>query len=171
MEYVLLFFFPFLMFYASASDLVSMTIPNRISVALIAGFLFFSWWTGMDLRTFGGHWAMFAIVLLATFGLFATGVIGGGDAKLAAATALWFGWEHTLAYFILASLIGAVLTLAMMRLRGLPMPERLEKVEWLKRLHRADKGIPYGIALGAAAVIVFPSTVWMDQIVHALAAS
>ena len=171
MEYALLLFFPFLMIYASASDLVSMTIPNRISLALIAGFVFFSWWTGMDLRTFGAHWAMFAIVLALAFTMFALGTIGGGDAKLAASTALWFGWEYTLAYFIIASFIGGALTLLMLRLRGLPLPDRLEKVEWIKRLYSADRGIPYGIALGASALIIFPSTSWMQDVIHSLAQS
>ena len=86
LQTALLIFFPFLMIYSAFSDLVSMTISNKVSLALMVGFIGFAYWTGMDIQTFGWHWAMFAIVLFASFGLFAVGAIGGGDAKLAAAT-------------------------------------------------------------------------------------
>jgi prepilin peptidase CpaA len=163
LETALLVFFPFLMIYSAFSDLVSMTISNKVSLALMAGFVVMAYATGMSLEDFGWHWAMFAIVLISSFGLFALGTIGGGDAKLAAATALWLGWEHTLSYFIIASLIGAALTLVLIRLRGNIIPERIEKIDWIARLYRADTGIPYGIALGAAAVITYPSTPWMEH--------
>ncbi len=159
----LILFFPFLMIYSAFSDLVTMTIPNKVSLALMAGFCFVAYMTGMDLPTFGWHWAMFAIVLAISFGLFAIGAIGGGDAKLAASTALWLGWEHTLVYFLIASLLGALLTLIMMKLRGNIIPARIENVEWIARLYRADTGIPYGIALGVAAMMVYPETQWMEQ--------
>ncbi|MGB7288083.1 MAG: prepilin peptidase [Salaquimonas sp.] len=164
LQTALLIFFPFLMIFSAFSDLVSMTISNKVSLALMVGFVGFAYWIGMDLQDFAWHWAMFAVVLFASFGLFAIGAIGGGDAKLAASTALWLGWEHTLSYFIIASIIGAFLTLLMIRLRGNIIPERIEKVEWIARLYRADTGIPYGIALGAAAVVVYPDTQWMEQV-------
>lgn len=162
-EMALVLFFPFLMIYSGFSDLVSMTISNKVSLALMGGFCAAAWWTGMSLEDFGWHWAIFALVLVVCFGLFALGTMGGGDAKLAAATALWLGWEHTLAYLLIASLIGAALTLMLLRIRGLTIPERVERIDWVARLYRADTGIPYGIALGAAAVIVYPSTQWMQQ--------
>ncbi len=163
LQTALLIFFPFLMIYSAFSDLVSMTISNKVSLILMAGFVVASYWVGMDLATFGWHWAMFALVLVVSFALFAIGAIGGGDAKLAASTALWLGWEHTLSYFLVASMIGALLTLIVLRIRGSVIPERMEKVDWIARLYRADKGIPYGIALGIAAVLVYPQTVWMKH--------
>lgn len=165
MEMALLLFFPFLMIYSGFSDLVSMTISNKVSLALMGGFCIAAWWTGMTLEDFAWHWGIFALVLVVCFGLFALGTIGGGDAKLAAATALWLGWEHTLSYLLIASLIGALLTLVLIRIRGLALPDRVERIDWVARLYRADTGIPYGIALGAAAVLVYPSTPWMQ---HAL---
>ena len=53
---------------------------------------------------------------------FSQGWIGGGDAKLAAATALWFGFAHLLDYLIYASLFGGVLTLVLIQFRKLPLP-------------------------------------------------
>ena len=50
------------------------------------------------------------------------GWIGGGDAKLAAATALWFGFDFLLDYLVYASLFGGVLTLVLIQFRRLPLP-------------------------------------------------
>lgn len=166
LQTALLVFFPFLMIYSAFSDLVSMTISNWVSLALMVGFVVFAYWISMDLHTFAWHWAMFGIVLLVSFGLFAIGTIGGGDAKLAASTALWLGWDHTLSYFLLASIIGALLTMIIIKLRGNIIPKRVEKIEWIARLYRADSGIPYGIALGAAALAIYPETLWMDQVIE-----
>ena len=66
----------------------------------------------MSLYAFGMHLAAAAVVLTAAFVLFSQGWIGGGDAKLAAATALWFGFDHLLGYMIYASLFGGALNLA-----------------------------------------------------------
>jgi prepilin peptidase CpaA len=100
-------------------------------------------------------------VLAVTFVFFARGWIGGGDAKLAAATALWLGFDHLLAYLLYASIFGGVLTLAMIRFRLMPLPAALAEQEWVKRLHRLDGGVPYGIALAAAALLIYPETTWM----------
>jgi prepilin peptidase CpaA len=32
------------------------------------------------------------------------------------------------------------------------------------RLHRVDAGVPYGIALAAAAIMVYPHTIWMKPL-------
>ena len=53
------------------------------------------------------------------------GWIGGGDAKLAAATALWFGFDHLLDYLLYASLFGGALTLVLLQFRQWPLPSPL----------------------------------------------
>ena len=164
LETALVVFFPFLMLYSAFSDLVSMKISNKVALALMVGFVVFALWMGMDLNTFAWHWGMFALVLIISFALFACGAIGGGDAKLAAATALWLGWEHTLSYFLIASLLGALLTILLLRIRGGLIPAKVEKIEWIARLYRADTGVPYGIALGVAALLVYPDTHWMNTV-------
>jgi prepilin peptidase CpaA len=100
-------------------------------------------------------------VLATTFVFFARGWIGGGDAKLAAATALWFGFGHLLDYLLYASIFGGVLTLALLQFRNLPLPAVLTRQAWIKRLHDRAGGVPYGIALAAAALAVYPKTGWM----------
>jgi prepilin peptidase CpaA len=99
--------------------------------------------------------------LAVAFGCFSQGWIGGGDAKLAAATALWFGFDHLLDYLIYASLFGGILTLVLIQFRRLPLPAFMERQPWVMRLHEAGGGVPYGIALAAAALMVYPKTDWM----------
>jgi prepilin peptidase CpaA len=156
-----LLLFPAMMAFAASSDLLTMTISNRVSLALVAGFLVLAGVVGMDVHDVLSHFGAAALVLAVTFTFFARGWIGGGDAKLAAATALWLGFDHLLLYVLYASLLGGVLTFALIRFRMLPLPDLLARQDWVARLHRIDAGIPYGIALAAAALIVYPETPWM----------
>jgi prepilin peptidase CpaA len=153
--------FPALMAFAASSDLLTMTISNRLSLALTAAFFILAVTTGMPLAVVGMHLAAASIVLVVAFGCFTQGWIGGGDAKLAAATALWFGFAHLLDYLIYASLFGGALTLLILQFRKLPLPAPLARQAWIQRLHETEGGIPYGIALAAAALAIYPSTGWM----------
>jgi prepilin peptidase CpaA len=107
------------------------------------------------------HLAAAALVLTISFGFFSMGWIGGGDAKLVAATALWFGFDFLLDYLVYASLFGGVLTVLLIQFRRLPLPAPLARQTWILRLHEAGGGVPYGIALAAAALAVYPKTGWM----------
>ncbi len=156
-----LLLFPALMAFAASSDLFTMTISNRLSLALTAGFFLLALISGMTLPVLGMHLAAAALVLVVAFIFFARGWIGGGDAKLVAATALWFGFGHLLDYLIWASLFGGALTLLLLQFRRLDLPQVLARQKWIERLHDAGAGVPYGIALAAAALIVYPTTPWM----------
>jgi prepilin peptidase CpaA len=153
--------FPALMAFAASSDLLTMTISNKLSIALAAAFFVLAVTTGMPPAIVGMHLAAAALVLVVSFGFFTQGWIGGGDAKLAAATVLWFGFDHLLDYFIYASLFGGALTLLILQFRKLPLPAPLARQVWIQRLHEAEGGIPYGIALAAAALAIYPKTGWM----------
>lgn len=156
-----LLLFPALMAFAASSDLLTMTISNRLSLALAAGFFLLTVIVGMNLPEIAMHLVAGAAVLCVAFCMFAQGWIGGGDAKLAAATALWFGFDHLLDYLIYASLFGGALTLLILQFRNLPLPETLARRTWITRLHETGAGVPYGIALAAAALAVYPKTGWM----------
>ena len=156
--------FPAMMAFAASSDLVSMTISNRVSLILAAGFFVLAAMSGMPLAEIGMHLGAAAIVLTVTFVFFARGWIGGGDAKLAAAVALWFGFDQLLNYVLCASLFGGILTLAIMRFRLMPLPRVLAGQDWAKRLHRMDADVPYGIALALAALAIYPDTPWMKSL-------
>ena len=156
-----LLLFPALMAFAASSDLFTMTISNRVSLALGAAFLLLAVITGMSFTAFGWHIAAAALVLVVAFAFFSQGWIGGGDAKLAAATSLWFGFEHLLNYMVYAALFGGVLTLLLLEFRKFPLPLMLARQAWIERLHEKGGGVPYGIALAASALMVYPHTNWM----------
>ena len=156
--------FPAMMAFAASSDLLTMTISNRVSLILAGGFFVLAAMIGMPLVEIGTHLGASGIVLVVAFVFFARGWIGGGDAKLAAATALWVGFDQLLNYMIYASLFGGLLTLAIMRFRLMPLPAALAEHEWVKRLHRMDAGVPYGIALALAAHAIYPHTAWMKSL-------
>src|SRR5207342_1612468 len=86
-EVVRLLLFPALMAFAAASDLLNMTISNRISLALVGGFAVLAVVCGLSPQTIAAHAAAGLLVLAIGFALFARGLVGGGDAKLAAAAA------------------------------------------------------------------------------------
>jgi len=156
--------FPATMAFAAASDLLTMTIANRISFILIAGFAVVAVLGGLSGTVLISHFAAGIAVLAVAFLCFACRWIGGGDAKLAAATALWLGFGNLFDYLIDASILGGALTLLIILFRTAPLPAVLAGAEWAERLHRHDAGIPYGIALAAAALIVYPQSEWMVRL-------
>jgi prepilin peptidase CpaA len=156
--------FPALMAFAASSDLFTMTISNRVTLTLVAGFAILALMTGMPLAQMLEHVGAAGVVLVASFALFTFGWIGGGDAKLAAATALWLGWAHLFDYVLYSSLLGGVLTLGLLQFRKFALPGPLVSMGWLERLHRPEEGVPYGIALAAAALLIYPYTAWMQVI-------
>ncbi|MGA8611575.1 MAG: prepilin peptidase [Xanthobacteraceae bacterium] len=163
-EAITLTLFPAMMAFAASSDLFTMTIANRISLILIGGFGLLAIMTGMSATDALLHVGAGASVLVVAFALFSFGWIGGGDAKLAAATALWFGFNHLFDYLIYSSILGGALTLLLIQFRMFPLPHVLAGRDWIERLHRRGGGIPYGIALAAAALLVYPHTEWMTKL-------
>jgi Flp pilus assembly protein protease CpaA len=60
--------------------------------------------------------------LAVTFAMFAVGGMGGGDAKLLAATAVWMGMSMELMQYVFyGAMIGGVLTLLIVFYRGSPL--------------------------------------------------
>jgi prepilin peptidase CpaA len=159
-----LLFFPALMAFAAASDLFTMTISNRVSLALAAGFLALALASGMAPSDILTHLAAGSVVLVGAFACFAFGWIGGGDAKVAASAALWFGFAHLLNYLLYASLFGGVLTLLLLQFRQWPLPYALAGQPWLLKLHAKESGIPYGIALAVGALMIYPDTEWIKAV-------
>lgn len=160
--------FPFCMVFAALSDLLSMTIANRVSVLLIATFAVAAPLTGMDWATYGMHFATAGAVLLVTFTLFSIGGMGGGDAKLMTGIALWTGYSLILLQFLVYSaLLGGLLTMLVLSLRASPVAVVLSQMDFIRRIADKDTGIPYGIALGIAGLIIFPETPLARHVIDA----
>jgi prepilin peptidase CpaA len=156
---VALLIFPLLMAFAASSDLFTMRISNTLVLVLTAAFFALAFFVGLPLPEIGMHLACAALVLVFAFAFFAFGWIGGGDAKLIAATTLWLGFGTMLPYLIYASLLGGALTLLLHAARRWPLPERLRNVKWIDRLHDGKTGVPYGIALAIAGILVYSDSV------------
>jgi prepilin peptidase CpaA len=150
--------FPIAMVLAVAFDLFTMTVPNRIILLLVLGFALLAPLIGLSFVDLGAHLTLAAAALVATFVMFSFGWIGGGDAKLFAATCLWLGPQELLSYSLYAALLGGVLTLVLIFWRKVPLPSMLKSQGWLAKLHSPNEGVPYGIALGLAGLIVYPNT-------------
>jgi prepilin peptidase CpaA len=154
----ILLFFPAAMALAGSMDLFTMTIPNRLSLALAVGYIVFAFAVGVAPMVILLNLSCGLAVLALTFALFSLGWIGGGDAKLAAATAIWLGWSLMLDYSLTAAVYGGVLTIALIIARRTHLPLFLSGQAWIARLHDAKSGVPYGIALAAAGIMVYPQT-------------
>ncbi|MGL4289044.1 MAG: peptidase, partial [Phreatobacter sp.] len=87
--------------------------------------------------------------------------------KLATATALWLGWSQLMEYAVLSSMLGGTLTIGLLLLRGAPLhPSFLIREGWYAKITDEKTGIPYGIALAAAGLLLYPTSVWMSGAVH-----
>ena len=160
-DFAILLFFPAGMALAASMDLLTMTIPNRLCLALAVGYGVLAVLCGVPQQDIVVNVSCGAFVLGLTFGLFALGWIGGGDAKLAAATALWLGWGSILNYGLTSALYGGALTLAILLGRRTNLPSWLAGQGWIARLHNPKSGVPYGIALAAAGMVIYPQTqIW-----------
>jgi len=153
--------FPLAMIYAGLMDLVTLKIRNHLVLAIGAAWLILAPLSGFSLPELGSSALAAGVVLAVTFTFFALGWIGGGDAKLAAVTALWFQPEQALLYFTYAAFLGGILTLGILQLRTGVLPMALYRVPWIAQLHDAKTGVPYGAAMAPAALIVFPDTAWL----------
>lgn len=146
------------MIFAGLRDLTTMTIPNWLTLALTIVFFIAALLVAMPIAEVARNTAIGFATLLVGMGLFAKGWIGGGDAKLMAAVALWLGWSQALPYFVVASVFGGGLTLLILGYRNLPLPAFVVRQPWAARLHDRAEGVPYGVALAAAALLIFPDT-------------
>ena len=142
---------------AAIKDLLTMTIPNWISILLAAVFPVLALAAGLPWQDLFSHIGAGAIVLVAGIAMFAAGVFGGGDAKLLAAASLWVGFDQLMPLMFHVAMFGGALAVLILLYRR--MPEAVAAGgEWSLRLHDKSGGIPYGIAISIATLVVFPKT-------------
>jgi prepilin peptidase CpaA len=152
--------FPALVIVAGITDLTSYRIPNWISLALVGAFLpaaGLALLAGAPLSALGLHLAMGAAALFAGMAMFALNWIGGGDAKLFAAAALWLGWPAVVTYLAVTMLAGGALAMLLLALRSSPLrPFASGGPAWIGRLAEPGAAVPYGVAIAAGALAAFP---------------
>ena len=79
---------------------------------------------------------------------------GGGDVKFMAAASLWLSWPVLLGYVFLVAVVGGGLGLVVLLFRRFRLPEAWAARPWLARLHCAEEGLPYGVALGIGGLMI-----------------
>lgn len=157
-ESVVFLVFPLCLTLAALTDFFEMKIPNRIPLILAGGFLVVAPFVGLTWAGFGMHILAGLIVFSVGFALFALNVMGGGDAKLLTAAAVWYGFTPELLSFLIhVAYLGGGLTLAILLLRarsnaviaiGLPIPHSLLNA----------KKVPYAIGIGLAGLMTYPQS-------------
>jgi len=142
---------------ASWIDMTSMTIPNWISLVLVAGFLILIPFAWQGWAVFGTHILIGLLCFALGVGMFALGWMGGGDAKLFAATSLWWVWSDLWIYLVYTAVAGGVLAIILVVGRKY-FPVSILKTAWLHRLFKDEKKMPYGLALAFGALMTLPKS-------------
>ncbi|GLQ19949.1 prepilin peptidase [Algimonas porphyrae] len=142
---------------AAYTDFWSMKIPNKVSLAMAAGFVIALPMTWQGLPALAEHLSVGLVFFAAGFAMFALGWLGGGDAKLMAAISLWFGWGDVMPFVLYTTLFGAALGIFMM-LSDTLLPVRVRTSELGMRMFQGGKDMPYGLALAAGALFVWPTS-------------
>lgn len=150
--------FPTLVIVAALRDLTSYTIPNWISLVLIGLFPVVALLAGFSPGAFGIGLAAGGIALVAGIGMFALGWIGGGDAKLFAAAALWLGWPAAAPFVIWTALAGGGLAVVLLWGRRLGAPVAERGPNWFGRLMTPGGDVPYGLAICFGALMAYPGS-------------
>lgn len=135
---------------AALQDFRSLRISNAISVALLLVSLGHA--ASSSAAPFWEHLAAFAIALGGGILLFSRGWLGGGDAKLFAAAAAWFGLAQFVWFLSAAMIAGALVTLILLAVRGLLPKGQSAPGGWLGL--RRGRSIPYGVAIAIGGILI-----------------
>ena len=150
--------FAFLMLIAAWTDVMKFTIPNWIPAVLIAAWAVSAPFLGLSWSEAGLSGVVFAVTLGLGMALWAPGWLGGGDVKLIAAGALWFGWPDVMVFVLGAALAGGILAVALLALRRV-VPVLPLSPEVIGKTALADGApAPYAVAIAAGALFALPQS-------------
>ncbi|HUK58458.1 MAG TPA: prepilin peptidase [Stellaceae bacterium] len=138
---------------AAASDAAKYRIPNTLCLGVVAAFLIYAAGAALSFSVLGAHLAAGVAVLVVAAAGFALRLMGGGDAKLLAAVALWLGWKGLPPFLLLMAVIGGVLALMLLAARRLA-PKPIPTGRWWSALLLRRGDVPYGVAISAATLIL-----------------
>jgi prepilin peptidase CpaA len=159
LQALLLTVFPALVIVGGLKDITSFTIPNWISLGLIGGFLLAALALGLPWQTVLLMVGVGVGALFLSMGMFAMGWIGGGDAKMFAAAALWLGWPASMPFVLVTGLAGGALAVSLLGLRSVWIrPVAVRGPDWVGRLATPGGDAPYGVAIAIGALAAFPES-------------
>ncbi|HET9160027.1 MAG TPA: prepilin peptidase [Caulobacteraceae bacterium] len=154
---LLLLILPALVIVAALTDVTTFRIPNWISIAAVLAFAPAALLMGADLPAIGIHFGVGILALAAGMGMWSVRWVGGGDAKLLAASALWIGYPAVGMFLLITALAGGALAVTLLNLRSgwvramVPVGPR-----WMERLREQGGDVPYGLAICVGALAAFP---------------
>ena len=150
-----------LLLFAAGCDVSRFVIPNTVSVAIVAVFvvalvaspLEFAWLDQMG---------ALALVFAVGWALFTMGLVGGGDVKLMAAIAPWYGLSVLPSQLAYVAISGGLLALTLVGLRAVTpriaaAAARRPDVR-LPRVLTAGEPMPYGVAIACGTVLAIQKT-------------
>lgn len=149
---------PACLIWAAASDLRTMTIPNRLNLILFASFFPVAVLLSLDPSDILVHVGLAVAALFVGFAGFAFRVIGGGDAKLLAATTLWFGLGGMVTFLTYTAIAGGAFTLMLLLARQSLQIYTPTLPEWIQTLLKPKGDIPYGVAICVGGLLSIPSS-------------
>lgn len=160
------YFFPAVMVGIILYDFFTMLIPNGLNILLFVGFIGLALMTGLSWPQFGWHILAAALTLIAGFTAFAFHLFGGGDAKAIAAGAAWFGWsQETLIFVLFTAILGGAFAIILVVVRHMNLeyfiPKRFIEATWVKSIVTPKARMPYGVAIGAAGLIMYSPSKWL----------
>jgi len=154
-SFIIFAIFAITMIAAAYSDATTMKIPNVISLILIAAFFLMQPFIFQGWDVLGTHLIVGGVFFLVGFAMFAFGWLGGGDAKLMAATALWWQWSDVAMYISYTTLVGAALAIILLFGRKI-LPVNVLMSQIPLAMFKEEKNMPYGLALAAGALLTLP---------------
>ena len=152
LAFIIFAIFIFGMLFAAYKDATTMKIPNWISVMILLAFLAITPFVWQGWAIFGQHLLVGLSVFLFGFALFATGSLGGGDAKLMAATAFWWQWTDLYQYVMWTAIAGGAIAIMILLARKF-MPAQVLYSPWFYKLIKEEPQMPYGLALAFGGIM------------------
>ena len=160
---LLLAILPTLAIVAGLKDLTSMKIPNWISGALILAFFPVAFISGLEPMTVAAHVGIALAALVVGAGMFALRWIGGGDAKLIAASCLWLGVSGSGMFLLWTGVMGGLFCFVLLFARFHARPYVGAFPGWAAKLLEPRGDIPYGVAIAAGVLMAYPSSILVSR--------
>lgn len=145
---------------AAAYDVLTLRIPDRLTLLMVAAFALFGAVQGLPADVLVQHVGTGVLLFVAAFALALLGQLGGGDVKLLGAIGLWLGFGPMLLAFISGAAAWSIAMVVMVvgiRLLRLPLPVYVQSIAWVDEAARGTGPlrkleVPYGVPLALAAI-------------------
>lgn len=152
---------------AAWSDYRGMVIPNIYSLGIIVAFAFayMACHLGGQPDVFGApgvHLKVACAVFFITLLMWIVKALGGGDAKLLTAFALWAGLKPIIMLLFVMAVSGFFLATASVLIGQFKPFKTVREGSWIAKAQAGQKVIPYGIPIVLGAFFMFYDAGYLD---------